>query len=405
MRFLFTADGFPGAVGTNHGSGIGTYLRELTLGLTERGHACSVIVWNANNAPATQEVEGIRIHALAKRRWRIIERWFLDAANIHHRLRLVQKLDAAQKFDWIEIQSDEGIDIGVQRRFPERTILRIHTTLAQMVHFKRVTITPRTRGYLRREERSFQIARRVITHSASHAIELRRLFPFLTEPVVVPHGIAAPSDGESPSTPGSQAVPVFLVIGTPDLRKGFDRLAAVMGAYAQRHGACELVIVTNCSEDDLGRFGLRQPYPPGARVRVRSNLTDAELDAEYRRATALLHLARYESFGYPLIEAAARGTPVVATETGAAGELLAGPLRKFLVDGDRPEEAAAALAQAAAQRGPTSELIRKAYEAQFTRELMVDAYLRALGHWRPAPGFMAQGMAPDLLVGNEAKCQ
>ena len=104
-----------------------------------------------------------------------------------------------------------------------------------------------------------------------------------------------------------------VVIGTLDLRKGGSIV------FALRPGSiCTPVWPRGVAVGHLCPApNLRQHF---SHSRVRqlqvvflTGLTDAQLYAEMRRAGALLRLARCESFGYPLIEAAATGLPVVAT--------------------------------------------------------------------------------------------
>ena len=59
----------------------------------------------------------------------------------------------------------------------------------------------------------------------------------------------------------------------------------------------------------------------------------AQLDWLYEHATLLVFPSRYEGFGFPLLEAAARGTPVIASDIPALRELGEGVAR-FVADGD-----------------------------------------------------------------------
>ena len=53
-------------------------------------------------------------------------------------------------------------------------------------------------------------------------------------------------------------------------------------------------------------------------------VSDAELAAWYRCADVLVMLSDHEGFGVPLVEAMGHGTPIVAFDAGAVGEVLDG---------------------------------------------------------------------------------
>jgi glycosyltransferase involved in cell wall biosynthesis len=88
------------------------------------------------------------------------------------------------------------------------------------------------------------------------------------------------------------------------------------------------------SLDDLARdAGVQGTHTLGV-------VTPAELDWLYENATLLVFPSRYEGFGFPLLEAAARGTPVLAADIPALRELGEGVARFVGVDDARAWAAA-----------------------------------------------------------------
>ena len=394
MKLLFVGPGFPGAMRTASGSGIGTYLRELTVGLQARGHECHVLVWRLEGSAdggqreslfrvpdvATQIVEGVTVHALPHAYWPLIERRRPDSRDVYDLRRTVARLVSQHRFDVIEIESEEGVSIGVEKEFAKCTILSVHTTLSQMIRHKSVPIDRKAKYRLAREGRSLRIARRVLAHSLAHAGELRAEYPFLRNVGVAPLGLNVSSTTKEVTGPvsGGLQMPRFLVVGTPDLRKGFDRLRGILETFGARHGPCRCVVVSACNEATKRAFKLLPPFSNGVVVEWRSGLTAGALSDEYAQADVLLHPARYESFGLPLIEAAAMGTPIVATETGVVGELLDGVLSRFVIDADDPDSCATALRAAVQERARIAPLLQDRYAKRFTRERMVSEYLEYL---------------------------
>lgn len=387
MRILFIGPGYPGATGTSHGAGIGTYMRELTLGLTAQGHECHVLVWaTVDGHPGTIEgpelLDGVSVFVIARSYWPLLERIWPDSRDVYNLRRAARKLDAAHPYDWIEIENEEGIDVGVQREFPSRTILRVHTTTLQMAETKQVRQRWGNRYRLGREQRSFQMARRTITHLDRHADELRRLYPDMVPPHVVPHGIDVPA-ADSPRTPVSEPTsparaPRILIVGTPDPRKGFDRIRPILTAYSEKFGACVCVVVSACTDGQRERFRLMPPYPAGVEMEWKGTLDIERMWAEYAAADVLLFPSRYESFGFPLVEAAACGLPVVTSDVGVAGEMMRDGLAEYVVDADDPLACARAIRRAINNRALVGDLLQTRFRESYTRKRMVGRYLEVL---------------------------
>jgi glycosyltransferase involved in cell wall biosynthesis len=110
-------------------------------------------------------------------------------------------------------------------------------------------------------------------------------------------------------------------------------------------------------------------------VEWKSGLSEEELANEYDNATVYLHLARYESFGVPLIEAAAHGVPIVSTRVGIAPELLEGELAACLVNGDDPEACAQVIGWAIQERARIRVRLLERHRESFTRDRMTQQYL------------------------------
>jgi glycosyltransferase involved in cell wall biosynthesis len=253
-----------------------------------------------------------------------------------------------------------------------------------MCENKKTVHTRLTDHYLNRERESIRRARLVTASSAAHVNELYRLFPEIRALEIVPLGVGVAKPLAASIAPSDNEPPRFLMVGTFDLRKGTDRIRAAAASYAAQFGPCEIRLISPTPEAELQRmFGFDAPLPPGVTLQYLTNIPAEQLTAEYRSATALLHLARYESFGYPLIEAAAVGTPVVATATGIAEELLTGDLRRLLINGDDAAQCAVAMHLATSQREKLGAALYQNYASAFTREHMTRRYLEVVAKWLP----------------------
>lgn len=108
--------------------------------------------------------------------------------------------------------------------------------------------------------------------------------------------------------------PFVLAVGTVEPRKGFEVAAAAVQSLA---GATPVDLVI-AGPDGWGELsGLDAP-----RVRRLGAVSRDRLDALYRSASATLVPSTYEGFGFPALEAMARGCPVIASDTTSLPEVV-----------------------------------------------------------------------------------
>ena len=130
------------------------------------------------------------------------------------------------------------------------------------------------------------------------------------------------------------AGPFFLSVGAHDRRKNLEVLFDGMARLQARGERAELVL---CGPGD----GLAR-YPQAGRapwLRWVGYVSDAELAALYRRATALVFPSRYEGFGLPALEAMAAGGCVVCADASSLPEVTGNAALRF------PPDDAGALAE------------------------------------------------------------
>jgi glycosyltransferase involved in cell wall biosynthesis len=169
---------------------------------------------------------------------------------------------------------------------------------------------------------------------------------------VAPHGVDV---AVRSAAPAPAPWPYLLFVATLEPRKGIDDLLEAHARLRRRHPELQLVLA--------GPKGWGAPPDtdrPG--VIVAGALSDDDLDAAYRNAVALALPSRYEGFGLQVIEAMARGCPVVTSDAACLPEVgggasivvptgdvtaLTDALHGLLVDGQsRSAHAAAGLARA-----------------------------------------------------------
>jgi len=178
-------------------------------------------------------------------------------------------------------------------------------------------------------------ARRVITVSRTSRRDLVRFFGDPGDRlVVIPNGVD-PALARRPPRAELSGLrerhglrpPLILVVGNDKPHKNVETALRAFHLAVRRHRLPgQLVLVGGFPPgSDLERRAERMGL--GGRVRCLGRLPTRELWGLYHLAAVLLHVALYEGFGLPILEAMAAGLPVIASNLGAMRELGEGAAR------------------------------------------------------------------------------
>jgi glycosyltransferase involved in cell wall biosynthesis len=188
---------------------------------------------------------------------------------------------------------------------------------------------------------------------------------------VVHHGIDPPAQPPAAEVAGrlrrlGVEAPFLLAVGTIEPRKGLDLVAE---AFSSLHGV-RLVLAGPPGWGEVA--GLDRPGV------VRAGQVDqADLDALYRGALALVMASHTEGFGLPALEAMVRGCPVVVSDAGSLPEVVDGA--GLVVPAGDPDTLGGVLAEVAGNDDLRQRLsaagLRRA--ASFTWAACVEGHLTA----------------------------
>jgi glycosyltransferase involved in cell wall biosynthesis len=141
--------------------------------------------------------------------------------------------------------------------------------------------------------------------------------------VAVPHGV--PRIALPPSPLGGLVgdSDFILAMGTLEPRKNVARLVAAFGPVAAAHPGLQLLLAGAAGPAKPAVLAARAALPPGIQKRVHvAGYVDERLRATLlSRASVFAYPSLYEGFGFPVLEAMAAGTPVVAGRAGAIPEV------------------------------------------------------------------------------------
>jgi glycosyltransferase involved in cell wall biosynthesis len=300
-------------------TGIGTYSRELIRGFSRIPRREEILV-GAPHPELFQFLEGVdgfevapidlRAHTARARVAAIHTLVPAAAQRLRADVVLVPTFVAPA---WGRFQTAVAVQDLTFRRFPE--------TLGAA---KRMYYQMLVRRSVRRAARVFVTTRVIgdeLVEFVPEVADRIRLTPLGVSPTFLANG---DRDGEDGPTLVERPRRDFLFVGTLEPRKNLERLLTAHGNACRSDPSFPtLRVVGGRGWVDEGIHRALAAHPDPRRV-VRLGYTSVEdLVAEYDQALALVFPSLYEGFGLPILEAMARGCPVV-TSRGIATEEVAG---------------------------------------------------------------------------------
>jgi glycosyltransferase involved in cell wall biosynthesis len=185
------------------------------------------------------------------------------------------------------------------------------------------TLTPRGVAWHRRTiTRAAGHANALVVPTRAVAEDLAGRVPLTSEPRVVPEGVTPALLAEpAPATRLDLPPEYLLAIGTIEPRKGYQHLIRALAEPNAPDIPLLIIGRPGWGDLDLPALAADTGY---RRLRVLTDVTDGELSALLRGATALVAPSLAEGFGLPLIEAMALGLPVVHSDAPALSEVAGG---------------------------------------------------------------------------------
>jgi glycosyltransferase involved in cell wall biosynthesis len=177
--------------------------------------------------------------------------------------------------------------------------------------------------------------------SRGHLIERYRL------PARQVHA-APPGVDRAPPAPGSAGGTELLCVAAVTAHKGHDALVEALAKVADRPWRCRFVGPLGREPEFVERLRRQiDGYGLTGRIWLAGPRTGDRLAATYAAADLLVLTSRGETYGMVVVEALARGIPVLATATGGLSEALGrapdGSRPGLLVEAGNPAELAGAL--------------------------------------------------------------
>ena len=341
--------------GTGDGGGLNVYVRELCSALARAGVACDVYTRAfSGDVPAVVDVEpGLRVHHVAagplapvpKEELESLVPEFADA--VITRMGCGHPADAIHANYWLS---------GVAGHTIKHTLdLPLVCTFHTLARVKAETSDDEPERRARAEAQVIGCSEAVLASSTAEAEQLMRLYDADPDRIV----ILPPGVDHAFFTPGNRAaarraigVPadrrVVLFVGRIQALKGADVAVEAFAKVVAEHPDALLLVVGGPSgpggdihlsrvHDLVERWGL------SGHVRFVEPQPHEMLSSYYRAAEVVLVPSRSESFGLVALEAAACGTPVVASAVGGLVSLIEHGRTGILVEERAPDLFASAV--------------------------------------------------------------
>ena len=225
----------------------------------------------------------------------------------------------------------------------------------------------------RRYIRQVRSADRILAISRATAEDLQERLGIAPERIDVVYPVVAPPV----SIRRTEAhEPTFLFVGALDPHKQPELAMRAFAQFHARSGLGHLRFIGPSDHSQQRRLhDLAAQLGVAGSISIEGRLSDDDLENAYATATALLSTSRIEGFGLPPVEAALRNVPVIAVETAAAIETLAGVAT---IVPAQPEAIAEAMAHPIKPPVEDLDAIRERYSIASAARSLADSYRRIL---------------------------
>jgi D-inositol-3-phosphate glycosyltransferase len=402
--------------GTGDGGGMNVYVRELSSALARAGVECDVFTraW-ADDLPATVSIEpGFRVHhvsagpptPIAKESLPGVVDEFAD--GVLKRMQTSESLGTAEDLPFDAVHANYWLSGMAGHIIKHRMNLPLVSTFHTLDRVKAEASpeeveadSPHRRAEA--EAAIIQCSDTVLASCSVEAAQIHELYD--ADPsrirIVAPgvdHAFFGPGDRRQArralGLPGQG--PLLLFVGRIQPLKGVAVAVRAVAALADDHPDARLVVVGGPSgpqgEAEVERTrAIVHELGLGERVVFVPPRPHELLSTYYRAADVCLVPSRSESFGLVALEAAACGTPVVASDVGGLRSLIDHGRTGYLVEEPSPEAFAAWVRQILA-------------EPLLAERLSTGAVLRARRYTWARAAHLLREIYAELTVGRLVEC-
>ncbi|MPZ51516.1 MAG: glycosyltransferase [Acidimicrobiia bacterium] len=380
-----------GEPGSGDAGGLNVYVRGLALAMLREGIEVDVYTRRTDpSLPGVIEVEeGFRVHHLSAgpaEPLTIAEQipWARDFADeVLDRLSTGPRTDLVHSHYWLS----GWVGALVKRKLGLPHVISFHTLGRVKEVNRRGDDKPEPLVRIVTESEVVSEADCIIASTPDEADDLLLHYGASPESLcVTPPGVdrsifSPDSRSEARSQIGvSNDNPLVLFVGRIQPLKGLDIALKAFNKVSEVFSDASMMVVGGASggsgEEEIRR-AREYVQNQGLRVEFRNAVPHSETVPFYRAADVIMMPSRTESFGLVAVEAQSCGLPVVASDVGGLGFVVADGVSGLLVKGWEPEDHAAAVERILADQDLASDLSSGAREwsERFDWKVSVDRFL------------------------------
>ncbi len=173
----------------------------------------------------------------------------------------------------------------------------------------------------------------VITDSFAASSDIRSVYSIDAQKLhTIYPGVPDFMDSEKPESGISESLPekYFLFVGTLDPRKNFERILEAFELVNPDSRNLHLLLVGGAGWKSKKFLDMLNGHRLKSNIHMTGYIPRRNLAHVYRHALCLLFPSLYEGFGFPILEAMSKGTPVITSNISSMDEIAGNAA--FLVD-------------------------------------------------------------------------
>ena len=344
-----------GTLGAGDTGGMSVYLMELSRALGQRGHRLDIFTREVRNSGPNPVMlsENVRLVGLdlpAARRL-VKDELYPYLPDFQ---REIERFCRQQRESYHCVHSNYWLSAVVGDRLKKSWeiphLITFHTFARAKMAARKDHREDRLR--LEEEDRLLTCSDGVMVASATERDRLAALPDYAGAPIyLAPLGVDLDRFKPAPAGPDAQGKrrvpPRILFVGRFDPMKGVDTAITAL-THLEDSVKPELVLVGGDGPDSESRRRLEQLVSDlrlEDRVHFAGGVEHLRMPEIYRQADIVVAPSYYESFGLVVLEALATGTPVAATATGIAAEVIVSGINGCLFTAGDSQSLAAAMTE------------------------------------------------------------